>query len=460
MKFFNVGASIALALFLQGCGSSSSPAPVEPEPTEKTFTLTSTIENSCGVISPFTDVDVFLQDENWETLDKYSPDENGVVTFTTFDETINYTVVAKTKIGIAPESYDINSFIQAETTNPVTYQAQHDGNLDETGCECITRDVLVEHQPFSLITEMHSSAKNHDAPLEVDSESTLFANVDVCRIVDGEWPVTSFSIIGLNLASPALKTGSALFLSDFDAGNDAQMSEFARYTTSEFDLPPSHQDFSHNSWIQSAKHLSQDIKATDEEIVLFDSHKYINENLYQSKANFIFEDDDSFYGALLIESTHEKVSSVLSTSFNVAASIIRPDIDEERFTDISADGSYDYSAVTGYPLAIISSNYSKESGTLINFSWTTHGPAKGLLPVSVTTNDGTTVKSPTSVKLIGYETLMDNTRLVSTDTWLLKSVMGNDYNDYISYAQNEKTSSDDVNHLANDLHTYHIKIIN
>jgi len=84
---------------------------------------------------------------------------------------------------------------------------------------------------------MYSSAKNHDTPQEVDSESTLFSNVDVCRVIDGEWPMTSFSLIGLNLATPALKKGSALFLSDFDADNDTQMSEFARYTSSDFDLP-------------------------------------------------------------------------------------------------------------------------------------------------------------------------------------------------------------------------------
>jgi hypothetical protein len=101
--------SLALIGFLSSCGSSSDgETPVEP--VSLTLSLSSVLFNDCGVEAPFTDIELLLQGSDWQTIEVYKSDENGLITFTTFDENINYTLVAKNQEGNGVEGLNIESY--------------------------------------------------------------------------------------------------------------------------------------------------------------------------------------------------------------------------------------------------------------------------------------------------------------------------------------------------------------
>jgi hypothetical protein len=64
-----------------------------------------------------------LQDDNWQTINRYSADESGVISFETTNEFINYTLVAKNQQGTEAEGLNVVSFYQASSNAPAHYQA-------------------------------------------------------------------------------------------------------------------------------------------------------------------------------------------------------------------------------------------------------------------------------------------------------------------------------------------------
>ena len=80
-----------------GGGGSSSSEITPTVPKSYPFSLTSTISNKCGESLPFIDVELFIQNSDWSVVEKLLPNENGVFSFSSESELINYTLVAKTQ---------------------------------------------------------------------------------------------------------------------------------------------------------------------------------------------------------------------------------------------------------------------------------------------------------------------------------------------------------------------------
>ncbi len=413
---------LLLTLLLPACGGSSSDAPeVAVEPVEYTFSLTSQLTNACDVSSAFTEVELLLQDETWQTLDVYQPDENGVISFVTTSEFINYTLVAKDQKDNEAEGLNVVSYYQASSATPAHYQAQFDELMDNASCECITQDLELTHTPFTTQTQVTSSL-SYDS-LEVnDSSHTLFKGVNVCRVIGEQWPLHSFSILGTDADQMAI--GAAQFIDDFTANDEGVWSLFAIISTKDFDLVTQHQAFTTNQIIGNTKHFITDVTKEDGSLPTFYTHDYQSENFYQSQASVTFDERDSVVRSSVVKTTHQVVSTSPQESFAVKANEQRPPIDDIGITEIKPDGRYDYSDV-GFPMAVISYTFlafEPTTNLLMPAKWTFYGPEKGTLAISA--------------PLTGYEDIIDiETRKEAIDVRLVKSMSTNNYQDYVKYSQ-------------------------
>ena len=432
--------SLALVCLLQACGSSSSDSTTPIEPVELTFSLTSVLVNNCGVESPFVDVELLLQDTEWKTLEVYQSDENGLISFTTFDENINYTLVAKNQEGEGVEGLNIESYNQAKTTTTSRYVARHDQNEDQSSCQCITQDVELTHRTLNSRSTVASSLEFESFEV-VTGGKTLYKNVEACRKVDGSWPLSSFAVVGTDVNNEAI--GVATFSDNFDANAELVWQLSAFDDAQEVTLNSEHQDFHSAQLIQGSYHFPIIVNEGDTSLLLFNSHDYTSEALYRSQATLELDERSSFFGSMLIESSHNIVSSIADESLAVMASTVKPEIDDVNFSEIKADGSYDYSAVSGYPMAVISfelTTFNPVTQLVMPTTWTNYGPEKGLLAIS----------GP----LTGYENIVDiDTARVVTDTILLKSASSDTYQDYIQYYQSSLVSG-----FTDDILKYHIRI--
>ena len=192
-------ALLLLSLFgsLQACGGGGgdSAATTPTVPKSYAFSLTSTLTNKCGEKLPFVDVELFIQNSDWSVVEILQPDASGIFSFSGDSELINYTIAAKTQQTGKAEGLDFVSFHQVKATTAAIYQAQHAAKIDNTNCECVTKNVEVSHAPISDIAKVNSSAHFTDTEI-INSQNTHFNNVEACRIVDGSWPTHSFSIVG------------------------------------------------------------------------------------------------------------------------------------------------------------------------------------------------------------------------------------------------------------------------
>lgn len=424
---------LLLAIALQGCGSDSSDGSDTPkDPVEYTFSLNAQLTNDCGVSSAFTEVELLLQDDTWQTLQTYTPDENGMISFVTNNEYINYTVIAKDQKGSDAQGLNVVSYYQASSATPAYYQAQFDENLDNSTCECVTQNLKLFHRPFELQTSVTSSLA-YDNWQAVDEDTTLFEGVNVCKTLAGEWPLHSFSVTGLDKNDKQI--ASADFISDFTATDSGiwQLSAFQVPDEIELNLP--HQGFTTNQLIGNTKHFSSDIAEDVEQILVFDTHNYISETFYQSQASFTFTESSSIFGSAVIKTYHQVVSTESQVSFNVEANEKKPSIDDTYFSEIEADGGYDYSAVSGFPASVIVFNfttYDPDSNLLMPAKWTFYGPNEGTLAISA--------------PLTGYENIIGlDTDKKSTDIWLVKSASATNYQDYIKYYQAGNTVNGSIN---------------
>ena len=437
----------ALMASLQACGggggNSAVTTPTIPKSYE--FSLTSTLTNKCGEKLPFVDVELFIQDSTWAVVEKLQPDANGVFSFSSDSELINYTLAAKTQQLGKAEGLDFVSFHQVKATTTAVYQAQHSEIIDNANCECVTKNVEVSHTPISDITKVTSSANFTDTQM-INSENTYFINVEACRIVDGSWPLHSFSIVGTGNNNNV--QGAAGFISDFSQtslnNDNEEVWELSAFATVEvIDLNNNHQAFSTHQSFSGQQHFAINIVESDNSINLFNSHAYVSETDYQSNAEVIFSEVDSAFGSIKISSQHQVISSVSSISFAVEAAENKPNVDDVFFSEINSDWSYDYSDVADYPMAIIAVNYQAFepiANTPMPVTWKSYGEITGQLPV-------TTV-------LEGYSDIInDDTLILGTNTILIQSQNTNNYADYLLYYQNASNRT-----FANDIKSYNISI--
>ena len=203
-----------------------------------------------------------------------------------------------------------------------------------------------------------------------------------------------------------------------------------------------HQAFRTKQLFQGNEHFSLNVSEDDTGLMLFASHNYIGETFYQSNASNIFQETSSIFGTTIIESTHQLVSTDYSESFQVSASTVKPNIDDVNFSEIQADGSYDYSAVSNYPMAIISFNYTVYNTqlSLLPVTWTTYGPIEGQLPINEV--------------FAGYEEFItEDTPWNELTVELLQSDLSQNYEVYI-----QTVLSDDTQNFDSDLRSYYIEV--
>ena len=194
--------------------------------------------------------------------------------------------------------------------------------------------------------------------------------------------------------------------------------------------------------IQNNDHFTLYIGEDDSNLMLFNSHDYSGESYYHSKASNTFQETSSIFGTTVIESNHQLISDDFFASFEVNASTTKPDIDDVNFSEIQADGSYDYSAVSNYPMAVISFNYTvyDNQQSLLPVTWTTYGPIQGQLPINEV--------------FTGYEAFItDETPWNELTVELIRSSSSQNYANYIEQMLTQDNQAFDA-----DLRTYYIEV--
>jgi hypothetical protein len=427
-----------------GGGGSSTTIPTIPQSYD--FSLTSTLTNKCGEKLPFIDVELFIQNDDWTVVGKLQPNPNGVFSFTSESELINYTLVAKSQETGKAEGLDFVSFYQVKANTAAVYQGQHAGKIDNANCECITRNVEVSHTPISDITKVTSSA-SYTGTQVVNSQNTHFMNVEACRITDSTWPVHSFSIVGTGNNHNV--QGAAGFVNDFSQttvnSDNAEVWQLSAFDGVEgVSLNNNHQAFNTKQIFSGQEHFAINVLEQDNMVDLFNSHIYVSETEYQSNAEVVFSEVDSAFGKIKISSHHQIISSLSGTSFAVEASTTKPNVDDVFFSDIKSNWSYDYSKVADHPMAIITVSYQAfhpEMNTPMPVMWKSYGEIIGQLPVTTA--------------LDGYTGVInDETFVLGTSTHLIQSKDTNNYANYLLYYQNPGNSSFDKN-----VKSYHITIV-
>jgi len=431
--------TMLLLVFLPSCGSGSSSGNNNTLPTEYQFKLTAQQTNQCGQQIAFNEFELHLQDDNWQLINKYIADANGQVSFATEQKNINYTIIAKYQQGEANEGLDITSYYNVNTTTTASYVATYDNLLDSSTCECVTQDIELQHRSFSAIDSI-STSFSYDNWHSTDSQNTYFTNAEVCRLIDGEWPTHSIAIRGLDTNNSAI--GVASLLNDFTSNTESLWLSAAIEVADIVSLSPEHTAFNMMQEFANGEHFYVESSEDDTELLIFNTHPYISESIYHTSTSHIFDHLDTIFGQSTFASYHQIKSTISNEATSVSADTEQPDIDYTNFSELAADGSYDYSAVSGYPLVNISFSYQVSLASITTpINWTMYGPIKGVLA--------------SSVQLTGFEdTITPDTDIQNTEIKIIKSATTNNYDDYIQYYQGN-TDSD----FANDLRSFELKLV-
>jgi hypothetical protein len=433
--------SSILLLLLQSCGSGGSDDSSTSSTSEYQFKLSAHITNKCGQPMVFNQFEVHLQDDSWKLVKKYNADVNGQVSFTTNQENINYTIVAKSQQEQNEEGLDIVSYYQANTTVAASYEAKYDSLVDNSSCECVSQDIEVQHREFSAIDTI-SASFNYESWYRIDSKNTYLKGLEICRAIDDEWTIQSISIRGFDSNNKAI--GVASLIEDFSSNAENLWQTAAIEVADNVALPKKHVDFEISQIFANNAHFYADVNKDDTELLIFNTHPYISESIYYSVTSLLFEKIDTIFGQSTFSSHHQIKSSLYDQAFDVSAKTTQPNIDNSTFSELTGNHSYDYSEVSGYPLVAITLNY-QVVGTNLNTStpitWTMYGPIKGTLA--------------SSVQLSGYEnTITPDTSIKSTDIKIIKSTNSNKYEDYINYYQGNQYSD-----LADNLYYFQLELL-
>jgi hypothetical protein len=375
------------------------------------------------------DVELLLQDNDWQTIHRYKPNENGVISFVTESKYINYTLVAKDQKGDAPEGLNVVSFYQASSATPAHYQAEFDNvlnRLNEESCECITQNLALEHSPIKIERAVTHSSKIDDWAA-IDDSNTLFKGVQVCRIKNEDWPLHSFSVAGLDSSQDLIAVGQFLDL-NVGVSDEGVWPLSAILAAKNYGLDYPYQQTKTVQLIDGDKHFATEVVKDEEEILLFSGHKYISQAYYQSQASVTFVLSDGLFKSAVSKNIHQVISTSAEESLALMAGQYQPAFKYPNFDEIKSDGRYDYSAVSGYPMAIINFTLAVSdpiTGLPMPVQWTFFGPEKGVLAISV--------------PLTGYEDIINiDSDIKVTNVHLVKSKEANNYQDYIDYYQSDK----------------------
>jgi hypothetical protein len=420
-----------LCIHACGGGGASNKATTPEVPIFYPFSLTSTLTNKCGAKLPFVDVELFIQNQDWSVVDKLQPDENGVFSFSSASEFINYTLVAKNQQAGEVEGLDFVSFHQVKATTPAIYQAQHAVIIDNSNCECVMKNVSLTHTTINNIDKITSSANFSDVTF-IDSRHTVFNNVEACRIVAGDWPLHSFSLLGEDNNNDII--GRGVFIEEY-FGNETWEAFASEFSTAYY-FEDKHQSFSNGQIINGNHHFVMNVDDSDMSVQIFSKHDIIE--LFRSEVEYIFEVRPNLNQYLRTSSKQIITSEIYGNSLMVEADPRVPDAFKNdkniNLIAIKSDGNYDFTSLADYPMAIVKIDF-QSLNPIINspmpVSWVTYGPIEGVVPIKVA--------------LLGYESLINEKTHFRIDSEIIKSVSSNTYNDYVSYFQNHENMAFESN---------------
>lgn len=416
-----------IMLFVQACGSGGS-SETDIAPIDKTyqFSLSSSYTNACGTKIPVTDVELILQDENWGKIESYYANDNGKISFTTTSQYINYTIVAKNAVienGVSHiQGLDIASFYHTLSENDYQYFAPFAPVTDEDECQCVSRDLVLRHRSFASITQA-SSSLSYQSLTSIDEQTTQFNQVIACANNGVDWPLATFMVAGVDNNGEEIAAGD--FLTDFSIDEHGQW-QLAAVEVANFEvLNNEHDSFMHQQQFSRGQHFRMQVAENSSQSLVFDDHSYISESEYLAESSQLLRLTDSVFGSSRFESLHQKLSTRAQDAFSVEAIKKAPELDDSFYSEISSDGSYDYSAVSNYPMAIIRFDYVAYSPTThlsIPVTWQSYGAISGTLP--------------SRINLVDYQDIIDqDSDVFNTQVTLLRSLESNDYQDYLNFYQ-------------------------
>lgn len=441
-KIFSIGACASL-LLLTACGGGSSTGGSDETtpPPLKTFTLSAVIKNNCGQSMPYMDVELLLQDENWQLISSHQTNSDGVIELSTHSAEINYTLVAKTHGENQDEGLEAISYRGVNSLNSVVYVANNVAQQDNSTCECQTNTIVLSHPRINELTDADSSA-NFASFEALSGTSTKFVDVNVCRSTDQEWPQHSFMVQGPDSSNSTASAGFGSGLSDISAFETAANISFAKAVTS----IESEQLFNNMS------HFNMAITQGSDSTLLFDNHAYTDITTYKGNAHIVFEEYSNLFGTVKVNSEHQVLSGLYYDALELDPSDNKPNIDLERLTEIQADGKYDFSAVKNHEMAIFSFDYrAKNPQTQLDMpvTWKIYGPVKGQLPIVF--------------GLTQYEDIIaKDTSIKATYVDLVRSYNHKNYADYIGYYAKTNASlvsQSYTDSFAENRHFYSISIV-
>lgn len=436
---------------LYGCGGSGSSTTSTAEVETFNFQLEATLANKCGNESAFNDVELLVQDDNWQIIERYSADDNGLISFTTTDEYINYTLVAKTQSGASVEGFEIKSFYQAKTTSTNTYAATYDALVDNDSCECVTNDLVLNHRALTTRRDIHSSL-SYDSVESVDTATTEFKGVQACRVIGGDWPIASFMVSGESVTGSLI--GAANFMTDF---SEEEWSLSAIEIPEEVEVTANQAlSYTTSQIFDESEHFLTEVSEGEQSLLVFNSHPYVSESLYHFYSVQTLAATSSIFSESSFLSSQQIISTSYTSAYDTEVSIEQLEeinIDYTNFSELAADGTYDYSAIQNHPMAMIKFTYNvlADTGSYYPVTWVTYGEEQGILA--------------SSVPLIGYDDFVgqDTTSIENTEVTLVQSGNTSNYQDYISFVQSNSTldsvgegdidESKDFNH---NIHLYYV----
>ncbi|MDN3652016.1 hypothetical protein QWY77_04445 [Thalassotalea ponticola] len=435
---------LASTLLLSACGGGDDATSSPESPFPSTFTLQAKLVNDCGIESGFNDIELLLQDKNWQVLSRHQPDQDGQFSVDVDSSHINYTLVAKHQSSDI-ESLEVLSFYQVATAQSATYYATHQGLVDNSSCLCQTSDIELNHPRIDSDIRAHSSADFTN--IDVLSQTrTRFNQVQTCKPHDQDWPVHSFSVQGKdNNGKPAGFSGFGNGLTDVDGFEIASSIQIANDN-----YPLTSQQI-----FDGRAHLLTSAPALQGEILVFDLHDYSEHAVYQGNSVYQFEDSTSIFGTVSVFSQHTVYSRDYNVALDVKPETRQANIDLARLTEIKQDGFYDYSALNDYQMANFTFVYrAKNPQTQLDMpvQWRIFGPIEGQLPIVL--------------GLAHYQDVISaDTPIKETHVDLIRSRSRDDYQQYIDYfasgqyqypLQNISINSEDA--FAGDIESYHIRV--
>jgi hypothetical protein len=439
---------VASFFFIQGCGSgSSSDNEVSQPDTEYQFSLMASYINACGVKVPVTDVKLLLQNDNWQVLQSYQADIDGKIAFTTTSQYINYTIVTQDSAAIdgndTGESANINgldivSFYHTLADSNYQYSSPFEPDNAAQECQCISHNLVLRHRSFATITQASSSIA-YQSLESIDDQSTQFNQVKACSSDGINWPIATFMVSGVD--DDGIAIGAGDFLTDFTRNEQGTWQLAAVEVANGELLPKQHDSFSHVQHFASGEHFSTQVAENSASTLVFDDHSYASESEYFSESVQLIRTTESVFGSSRFNSLHQKISTRTQDIFDVEAVKSAPEIDDRYYSEISSDGTYDYSAVKNYPMAIIAFDYLAYSPTteqLIPVKWSSYGQESGLLP--------------NTVDLLGYENIINqDSDIFNTKVELIRSLESDNYQDYLNFYQGIDNNNFDHNLLRYQL---------